>query len=105
MTVQKVYLIAGLAFMAAAAVLSREIEADPLAFAGLLALSFGLMQNYVRLPGRLKLPAALVYVAGAICFVVGSEVWEIIGIVLVLLVLVVHGVGVVRYSEKGERQA
>ncbi len=98
MTVQKIYLIAGLALMAVAAILSREMEADPLAFTAILALSLGLMQSCVTLPRRVKLVAVLVYLAGVLLFVVGSEAREIAGIVLVLLVLLAHGVGVVRFS-------
>ncbi|MFQ5817336.1 MAG: hypothetical protein ACE5H2_05180 [Terriglobia bacterium] len=102
MPLLKIYFIAGL-LLTAVAVLWREQPVSELAApAGLLALVLGLMQVYVTLPLRMKVALALAYGAGVAGLIVGGPVGKLTGSILVLLVLVVHGVGVVRFPGKAK---
>ena len=95
LVIQKLYFILGLLSIGAAMLVPGM---DVLAFGGLFAMAAGTMQSYVRVPIQVRAIALVVYVLGVCGVLVGSEVAELAGTVLVFVVLAVHIVGVLRFA-------
>lgn len=98
----RVYCLGGLLLLAAAVVFIDRPESEDAALAGLLALALGLLQIYVALLPGAKVGAAVAYLAGVGALLFGGKMGVLAGRVLILLVLLVQGIGVVRFPGKAK---
>ncbi len=104
MSVQKVYLVAGLLLWIAAAIAQvAGGDVDTLALVGILTLALGLLQPYIKLPGAVNLATLVVFVAGAVGFIMGGKKGDLAGAACWVLALLSEAAGVVLLSGRASQ--